>query len=182
MEDALACTSWKNTNAYKNYEFSNSQVDFYEKHGASPEVLNLVKLSSKSFGTVSEKIISEIFQLDPRKSPQHDACLPGTDLKIEIKTARYWVPQFDCTWQHLEPDHDYDLVLFCLLDFTKWRVWAIRKDTLMSPELRNVAREKRSAKPVNYQGTQGWWTRKSSIQKWLTPVYSANCLRKFARV
>ena len=134
---------------------------------ASPEVLQLVELESKPFGSVCEKIISELFGLGPRTSSQNDATLNGK--KIEIKSARYWAGKDDCMWQHLEPDHDYDYALFVLLNFQGWKVWCIKKTTLM--DLRG--------KIVTFQGKQGWWTKKSDILPYLTPIHTLANLQEF---
>jgi hypothetical protein len=136
---------------------------------ASAEVLELVQLESKPFGSVCEKIISELFGLGPRTSSQNDATLNGK--KIEIKSARYWAGKDDCVWQHLEPDHDYDYALFVLLNFHGWKVWCIKKTALM--ELRG--------KIVTDQGKQGCWTKKSAILPHLTPIHTLADLQAFVQ-
>lgn len=134
--------------------------------GACDEVIQLVDLESKPFGTESEKIIQEIFNLGPRTSSQNDGTRNGK--KIEIKCARYWAGKDDCVWQHLEPEHDYEYAMFGLLDFTGWKIWTIKKSLLMG--------ELRDKKIVTFQGKQGWWTRKSAILPYLTPIHSVEDL------
>ena len=104
--------------------------------------------------------IQEIFQLGPRTSPQNDGTRHGK--KIEIKSARYWDGKDDCRWQHLELEHDYEFVLFALLDFHGWKIWGIKKSLLMG--------ELREKKVVTFQGKQGWWVLKSAIVSYLTPI------------
>lgn len=133
------------------------------------EVLQLVDLESKPFGSESEKIIQEIFQLGPRTSTQNDGTRNGK--KIEIKSARYWAGKDDCVWQHLEPDHDYEYALFVLLDFQGWKVWGIKKSLLMG--------EMREKKIVTFQGKQGWWVRKSAVMQYLTPIKNISDLDVF---
>lgn len=127
---------------------------------SSEEVIKLVDLESKPFGSTSEKMIIEIFKLEPRTSSQNDATKKGK--KIEIKAARYWAGKDDCIWQHLEPEHDYEFVLFALLDFQCWKIWGIKKSFLMG--------ELRDKKIVTFQGKQGWWVKKSAIISYLTPI------------
>ena len=74
-------------------------------------------------------------------------------------------------WQHLEPDHDYEYALFALLDFHGWNVWGIKKSLLMG--------ECREKKVVTFQGKQGWWTKKSAILPYLTPIKSKADLAAF---
>jgi len=138
-----------------------TQFKYYEKNNSTSEVLQLVKLDSKPFGSISERIITEILKLGRRTSTQNDATFKNK--KIEIKCARYWAGKNECVWQHLEPEHDYDYVLFCLLDFDKWKIWCIDKKKLMSSELKE-------RKIITYQGRQGWWTKKSAILPYLYEI------------
>jgi hypothetical protein len=167
--DPLLSTYWKNTAAFTTIQEKETQIKHYKRMNASPEVLELVQLESKPFGTVCEKIISELFGLGPRTSSQNDATLNGRT--IEIKTARYWAGKDDCVWQHLEPDHDYDYALFVLLNFQGWKVWCIKKTALM--ELRG--------KIVTDQGKQGCWTKKSAILPYLTPIHTLADLHAFVQ-
>ena len=166
--DPLLSTYWKNTAAFTTIQEKETQIKHYKRMNASPEVLQLVELESKPFGSVCEKIISELFGLGPRTSTQHDAVL--NNKKIEIKTARYWAGKDDCVWQHLEPDHDYDYAMFVLLNFHGWKVWCIKKTDLM---------DLREKKIVTFQGKQGWWTRKSAILPHLTAIHTLAELHAF---
>jgi len=159
-DDILSANYWKNTNTFKTIKEKETQIKYYKKMKSCDEVLQLVDLESKPFGTESEKIIQEIFQFGPRTSSQNDGTRNGK--KIEIKSARYWAGKDDCRWQHLEPDHDYEYALFALLDFHGWKIWGIKKSFLMG--------EMRDKKIVTFQGKQGWWVRKSAIISYLTPI------------
>ena len=167
--DILSSESWKETDTYKSIEEKETQIKYYKANNASAEVLALVDLESKPFGSVGEKMISEIFALGKRTSSQNDATL--NEKKIEIKCARYWAGQDDCRWQHLEPEHDYEYALFVLLDFHGWKVWAIKKSLLMG--------EMRDKKIVTFQGKQGWWTKKSAILDYMTPIKTKADLESF---
>ena len=173
----LSADSWKETRAFKSIQNKETQIKYYKKMGACEEVLQLVDLESKPFGTESEKIISEILELGPRTSSQNDGTRTIIKMstlikkKIETKTARYWAGKDDCVWQHLEPDHDYDFVIFALLDFHSFKLWIMKKSILMG--------EMRDKKIVTYQGKQGWWVRKSAILPYLTEIHSIEDLDNF---
>jgi len=158
--DILSASNWKNTNTFKLIKDKETQRKYYKKMQSCEEVIQIVDLESKPFGSVSEKIIQEIFTLGPRTSSQNDGTRNGK--KIEIKSARYWAGKDDCVWQHLEPDHDYEYAMFALLDFQGWKVWMIKKSILMG--------EMRDKKIVTKQGKQGWWVKKSAIISYLTPI------------
>ena len=175
----LASTAWASSKTFLSIKDKLTQSKYYSAMKSSPEVLQLVELESKPFGSVCETLISELFQLGPRTSSEND----GTrkEQKIEIKTARYWAGEDDCVWQHLEPDHDYDYALLVLLDFQGFKVWIIKKSVLMGEPLRNIEKAKKSKKPVNFQGKQGWWTRKSALLEHLQPIESIADLDAFLR-
>jgi len=161
---------WKNNKMFQNIiNTKETQAQYYKRMNASTEVLQLVELESKRFGTVCEKLIIDIFGLGERTSSQNDATYK--DKKIEIKCARYWAGKDDCKWQHLEPEHDYDYALFGLLGFDEFKIWAIKKSVLMG--------ELRDKKIVTYQGKQGWWTNKTAILPYLTPINSVEDLDTF---
>lgn len=158
--DILSSSYWENTNAFKLIQDKETQIKYYKKMNSSESVLQLVDLESKPFGSMSENIIKEIFNIGKRTSSQNDGVKNGK--KIEIKAARYWAGKNDCMWQHLEAEHDYEYVLFALLDFNKWIIWGIKKTILMG--------EMRDKNIVTYQGKQGWWVKKSSIEPYLTLI------------
>ena len=161
--------NWKHTKAFVENKRRETQTQYYVRMDAAPEVIELVSLDSKPFGSVSESIVNELFQMAPRTSTQNDGVFEGH--KCEIKCARYWAGKDECRWQHLEPEHDYEIAILAILDFHKWKVWCITKAQLMG--------ELREKKVVTFQGKQGWWTLKSAIMPYLTPIRGLECLRKF---
>ena len=165
----LSVDNWKHTNAFINNKRRETQTQYYVRMDAAPDVVELVSLDSKPFGSVSESIMAELFQMAPRTSSQHDGIFEGH--KFEIKCARRWAGKDDCRWQHLEPEHDYTVAMLALLEFHGWKVWCITKAQLMG--------ELREKKVVTFQGKQGWWTLKSAVMPYLTPIHGLECLRKF---
>jgi hypothetical protein len=168
MVDVLASTHWKTSKSFLEIESKETQIKYYKKMGASQEVLDLVELESKPFGSIVEKIICEVFGLGARTSTQNDCTFNGK--KIEIKGARYWAGKDNCKWQHLEADHDYEYVLFVLLDFHGFKVWCINKSTLMG-----TLRDKHI---VTYQGKQGWWVDKAKIIDYLFEIKNIDDLKE----
>ena len=66
-----------NTNFFKSYEKKESQYDFYVRNNSSPEILKLIDNESKSFGSLMENMISEVFNLEKRLNEQHDGLFDG---------------------------------------------------------------------------------------------------------
>ena len=168
--DALKCISWKNTQAFKKVVAKETQLQYYIRREASPDVLSLVQLDSKPFGSAAESILREVFGMKKPTSTQHDGVFRGH--KVEIKTARYWAGKDNCKWQHLEPDHDYRIALLAILDFDGFRIWAVDKHRLMG--------EMREAGVVQKQGKQGFWLTKSAAEDWLKPIQTVEELEEFA--
>jgi hypothetical protein len=168
-EEILSSSYWKNSETFLKMQQKESQYSYYKRMCSSDEVLQLACLESKSFGSQCEKLIQELFKLDKRTSSQNDGTRNGKG--IEIKSARYWCSKDDCVWQHLEPNYDYEIVLFALLDFNSLKVWAIKKSLLIGDLL--------TKKIVTYQGKQGLWTKKSCIIDYLTPINSVEDLDRF---
>ena len=166
MLPVFSVNNWKHMIQNERRE---TQTQYYVRMNAAPDVIDIVSLDSKPFGSVSESILTKLCQMTPRTSSQHDGIFEGH--KCEIKCARYWAGKDECRWQHMEPDHDYDFAMLALLDFHEWKVWCITKAQLMG--------ELREKKVVTFQGKQGWWTLKSAIMPYLTPIQGLECLRKF---
>ncbi len=165
----LSVDNWKYAKAFVQNTRRETQTQYYVRMNAAPEVIELVSLDSKPFGSVSESLMTEMFKMAPRTSTQNDGVFEGH--KCEIKCARRWSGKDDCKWQHMEPEHDYDFAMLALLDFHEWKVWCITKAHLMG--------ELREKKVVTFQGKQGWWTQKSAIMPYITPIQGLECLRKF---
>ena len=153
---------WSKTVAFAGMANATTQAAYYNTHGATEAILKIVDLPSKQLGTYVEKIVIESLGLGPRTSTQNDATFNGK--KIEIKAARYWSGKDECVWQHLEPDHDYDYALFVLIDFQTIKAWSIKKSLLMG--------ELREKNIVTPQGKQGFWTKKSALMPYLTPIFN----------
>jgi hypothetical protein len=169
MVDHLSFTNWQDILKKVLKETTEGQYSYYRRNGTCYELLALVALDPKRFGTAAEKIIRDLFQLEPTTSSQNDGTRLGK--KLEIKCARYWMCKDNCRWEHLEPEHDYDYVLFVLLDFNGWKTWCIKKTVLMG--------EYREKKIVTYQGKQGWWVQKSAILSYLTEINNIQELDAF---
>ena len=171
LTEMLSVTSWKELGSFTRLKAKQTQIGYYESKNAAPEILQLVALESKAFGSAAEEILKEVFGLGKRTNTQHDATWQGK--KIEIKAARYWAGTENCRWQHLEPDHDYEYVLFALLGFQEWNCWILPKTTIMG--------ELREKHVVTFQGKQGWWVTKSALEPWLKCIKTKEELYEILR-
>ena len=156
----------KETKAYKNTVNKISQYSYYENNGAAPEILKIVNMESKAFGALIEKVLIEHYELDKRVNTQHDARIG--EKKLEIKAARYWAGKDECKWQHIEQGHDYDFILFALVDFNSIKCWIAKKEVV--------------CQHMTPQGLQGNWVDKSTILQYLTEVTSKEELFEFVKL
>lgn len=154
--DIFKCQSWKNNNAFKSFKKKPSQFDFYAENESCSEILELVSLNPKAFGSVCEDIVKEIFNLSQRIGTTHDATLIHDSklYKLEIKVGRYLQSSDDCMWQHIEPCYDYDYVLCCLLDFDGLKVWYISKKNILLLIESGI---------IKKQGLQGYICKKNTM-------------------
>lgn len=168
-KNILTIDNWKNTFEKLKAEYKESQYEYYKRNNASDDVLELVAMDSKRFGSISEKLTCDIFKLEPRTSSQNDGVRKGK--KIEIKCARYWGSKDQCKWQHLELEHNYDCVLFGLLDFDgSWKFWGVSKLFLL---------ELKEKKIVSRQGKQGYWCDKTNVIEYCHEIKSIKSLDEF---
>ena len=166
----LSISNWENIydNLIKSYNIS--QYEHYKKNGSSEKVLEIVSMESKRFGSIAENIVASILNIGKRTSSENDGL--KNNKKIEIKCARYWAGTNDCKWQHLEKNHDYDCVLFGLLDFNgDWKIWGIKKSLLFGELIEK--------KVLTYQGNQGWWCKKNDVVPYCSQINSISDLDQF---
>jgi len=164
MASPLTHALWTKTKAFAKCTTKCTQVEYYRNMNAAAETLQLVALTPKPFGTEAENIIVECFGLEPRENSQHDGKLEGK--KLEVKCARWHAPRGnvggDCNWLHLEEGHDFQYVIFALLDFQDWKCWIMTKARLFG--------EMREKGVLKKQGEEGWTVNKCKIEQYLTPV------------
>ena len=86
MPPLLSVDNWKHSKAFTKNKRRDTQTKYYTEMNAAPEVIDIVSMDSKPFGSVSESILAELFQMTPRTSSQHDGVFEGH--KCEIKCAR----------------------------------------------------------------------------------------------
>jgi site-specific DNA-methyltransferase (adenine-specific) len=160
-QESQNLNSWKYCSSFTDYKFKKTQYEHYLENNSCPEILQLVNLNSKTFGSVCENIIIETLKLSKRTSSQNDATYihQGRLFKFEIKVGRYLKTTDDCMWQHIEPSYDYDYLLCCLLTFTGFDFYCLNKKNINELILSGV---------IKPQGRQGFILHKSKAQNHLT--------------
>ena len=154
-----------------------TMYDFYRRNHASDEILSLVKLENKRFGTIMENILTEYMEMkQPTCNITSYDRLFENNVRIEIKSSRIWArggrtSQFK--WQHIMKDHDYDVLLLAGLDFTHIRLYAISKKKVMELYTKNVIKQQGRAEG------QGLWFSLSHIKPYITDVGTKDKMIEF---
>ena len=107
-----------------------TQLGYYIENNASPEILKFVTLSNKAFGEqYMQGIAKDLFGLEKAGHTGHDLQLSGQ--KIEMKSSR-WGCRGSFKWQHIMQGHEYQYVMFALVDFQDIKFWIIKKDVILA--------------------------------------------------
>lgn len=151
---------WSQLKSFSSFTEPMSQYEYYSDNNASTQVLKLVKLNSKVFGTICEKIIIELLGLTQRTSTQNDATYTYDNItyKFEIKVGRFLQGTDNCMWQHIEPTHNFNYVLLCLLNFDTFDIFYLSKDEIS---------ELIKSNKIKKQGSQGYICKKLEIMDYI---------------
>lgn len=149
---------------------------FYRVNKSPEEIVSLVGLSNKRFGSVCESLITKLVGGD--KVPDQKG-KTGWDMELpvqtsvarfEIKSSRYWRSgknQF-FKWQHVLPDHEWSHLLLCAVDFDRLRLFALNKPTFMHLiEIGKITQQ-------GGAGGQGCWFEIKHIIGTATEIMGAN--------
>ena len=141
---------------------------FYQRNGAPPEIVDLVALSNKRFGTDMETLVCNLTGC--KKVPdtvgetgwdcEHEA----TKNYPEIKASRYWQGVKDWRWQHILADHEWSHVILAAVDFQEIKMFLLTKDTFM------VLMEKGIVTQQGGAGGQGCWMDYRKSAAFLHPI------------
>jgi hypothetical protein len=112
-----------------------TQAALYAELGAAEEMVSLVGLGNKAFGSAMETITSNIFCCekvkDVRGKTGWDLCVK--DNHIELKSSRYWGRGENMVWrwQHVLPDHEWAYLMFAGIDIAQIRYFIVSKPQFM---------------------------------------------------
>jgi hypothetical protein len=141
---------------------------FYQRNGSPPEIVDLVGLSNKRFGTEMEKIVCKITgcQKIPDKVGETgwDCKHEETNNYIEIKSSRYWQSIRDWKWQHILADHEWSHLILVGIDFKEIKLFLLTKDIFMHLIEKGLVTQQGGA------GGQGCWFEYKKTSTFLHPI------------
>lgn len=130
QNSGLSCENLQTLRVHQEFVSPNTQLDYYIKNNAPPDILKYVDLQGKTFGEkYMEQIAYEWFNLEKRTSSAHDHSKNGKT--IEQKSARYHANGDDWKWQHIEMKHDWDILMLTGLDFACIRYYFASRNVVV---------------------------------------------------
>lgn len=106
-----------------------TQFDYYRERGASDDILKLVTMNNKTYGTgFMEPYIRSHFGMSDPVNSEHDGIYMGK--KIEIKAPRFG-SSGKYFIQHIKPTHDFDYIMVALLQPGGIETFIIRKSDVL---------------------------------------------------
>ena len=147
---------------------------FYQRNDAPSEIVDLVALSNKRFGTDMETLVCNITGC--KKIPDTvgetgwDCKHEATGGRAEIKASRYWQPPRGSRqpptwkWQHLLADHEWSHVILAGVGFQEIKLFLLTKDTFMFLMEKGIITQQGGA------GGQGCWFEYKKASTFLHPI------------
>ena len=132
-----------------------TQAAWYAENGASSEMVSLVALGNKAFGSAMEYLTCNIFECEKVKDVQGETGwdLCRNDSHIELKSSRLWRLKQKTLWrwQHVLPDHEWSYLMCAGVDIDKIRYFIVSKPQFMNLISAGIVTQQGGA------GGQGCW-------------------------
>jgi hypothetical protein len=103
-----------------------NQMQRYVNHGSPDCIKDFIAIGGGSkMGATLERFARFTFtQLKGRKNTGHDHTFKT--YKIEQKSSGHWAEE-DYKWQHIEANHDWDVLLLCGIDYHSIKFWIMTR-------------------------------------------------------
>lgn len=140
---------------------------YYQRNGAPKDIVDLVALSNKRFGTNIETLACRLTGCskvpDVEGSTGWD-CEHFTKNFPEIKGSRYWQGTKDWRWQHILADHEWSHLILVAVDFTELKLFLLTKKLFMNLMRKGIVTQQGGA------GGQGCWFEYKKTKDYLIPI------------
>jgi hypothetical protein len=153
-----------------------SQLERYVAAGAPDYIQKFIAMGGgQKMGTTCEKFARHRFStaLKPRAAGagqtgyDHRLILPGgRQVLVEQKSSGHW-GESDYKWQHVEPDHKWQLLLLCGIDYTDIYFWAMNRATYNTLRAKGQITNQGNAAGDSSEGTWFSW---SVVKDSLVPI------------
>jgi hypothetical protein len=159
-----------------------SQLERYKVKKSPDYILKFIEMGGgPKMGCMLEKFSRFQFQcLKTRFSGKNQS---GYDHRIEIGDKNIFIEQKssghwgidDYKWQHVEPKHEWKLLLLCGIDYNDIRFWVMDRTTFNT-----LVSEKKIVKQGGENSEQGMWFSYSDVKDSITLIQTNDELLQIA--
>lgn len=107
----------------------------------------------------------------------HTVSVGSKLINIEQKSSGHWGDD-DYKWQHVEPNHKWDFLLLCGVDYTDIKFWMMDRETFDKlVEENKITNQGNKEK----ESAQGMWFNYSNVKDQLIPIETDEDIMSFAQ-
>lgn len=107
----------------------------------------------------------------------HTFELNGKTIFVEQKSSGHWGDD-DYRWQHVEPNHKWNMLLLCGIDYTDIKFWGMNRQVFN--QLMNEGKITNQGNKEK-ESSEGMWFSYSVVKDFLTPIENDENLQMFAQ-
>jgi hypothetical protein len=160
-------TFWSN---YFQKNKGQTQLNKYQSRHSSAFITNFL-VGGSAQGARGEAYARSVFpMLGPRQKTDHDHTLMVNNKTffIEQKTSGIW-EEDNFKWQHIEPNHPWDLLLLCGIDFHTVHFWSLSRHDFVELVAQGKIINQGSK---NKTSSQGFWFNYKDVKNRLKEIQS----------
>lgn len=161
-----------------------------ERYTDSPEYIKkFIRLGGGSkMGTTLEHFAKHRFKNLKKRNNEvfqsgydHIIKFKNKEFRVEQKSSGYWDhhKKNDFKWQHIEENHNWDLLLLCGIDYTDLNFWVMDRKTFITLICENKITNQGNKGGNSSQGKWCWY---SDIKDHLNPIHDDDQLLHFLEV
>lgn len=165
-----------------------TQLQRYIEHGSPECIRKFIELGGgPKMGTTLEKFARFKFTtLQTRGGGKntgldHMFSVGEKTIFVEQKSSGYWRnnKQDDFKWQHVEPNHKWNMLLLCGIEYHDIKFWAMNRKTFDILVAENKITNQGNKEK---ESSEGMWFFYSHVKDHITPIDSDHDLLKFAEI
>lgn len=145
------------------FKESKKQLEYYIENNTNPEILYCVSQNNKEFGEkYMEKLMREYLKLEKKSDSSYDHI--KNDKKIEQKSARFQANGSSWQWQHIEINHEWDILMIVGVNFKSIDIYVTSRKIVSELIDKNIIKGQ-GKKDINgiAQPQQGYHFKKSDF-------------------
>lgn len=172
-------TAWTND---KDLLKKKTAKERYLDNGAPDYIVKFLELESKTRGKAGEKYARHAFPLIKESDStdyDHKIDSQGTCLYVEQKTSTRWGEYGDFHFQHIEPNHGWNALLFLCIDYKETKFYMISRADFKKALEEGLVTVQGKKVGETTQSFQGYWTTFKKIKKYLTKIASVEDIKEF---